>query len=145
MPATVTLEDNGRILHFTFRDPVNFSELSAVEEQANFWYERAHSKIHTLLDVRHLRALPEGFMRFRKTNGLSHRNAGNTAVVGASVYVQAIGETIFRLARNDRTRFFPQERIADAWAYLRQIITVEKEAEQVEAQHALTSIPVADH
>jgi hypothetical protein len=121
MPATVTLEENGRVLHFTFSQPVSFAEITEVERQANIWYDEAKSTLHSLIDVRDLHGLPEGFFKLRNTKGLSHSNAGNTVILGASSYVQTIAETIFRLARNNRIRFFAAQKEIEAWEYLRKI------------------------
>ncbi len=125
MPANVTLERNGRVLHYIFQDPVTFAEIFAVEEQANIYYEAAAFKLHSYFDVREMRQVPQGFLQLRKTRGLSHPKAGITVVMGASTYVQVMAEMIMRLARNDRIRFFTPLQGNQAQEYLDQLVVAE--------------------
>src|SRR4051794_1061464 len=121
MPATVTLEENGHVLHFVFQDPVTFQEFIAVEQQANHWSDTSQYNLHSFMDVRKLRRLPEGILRIRHTAGSTNMKAGNTAILGASMYVQAMAETIFKLTRNTKIRFFTASEADKAIDYLRQI------------------------
>lgn len=126
MPATLTLEENGRVLHYVLEDPVNIAEIRTVEKQANGHYESANDKLHTLMDLGRVRSLPNGIFQFRGTKGLSHRNAGETVVLVASVYVQAIGETFVKLSGNKHIHFFRPQEDQKAWDFLRHIIATEQ-------------------
>lgn len=125
MPATLTLEENGRILHYVLEDPVNVAEIRIVEAQANDLYDSVNYKLHTLMDLGKVRSLPNGIFQFRGTKGLSHQNAGETVVLVASVYVQTIGETFVKLTRNSHIHFFRPQESEKAWDFLRQIIAHE--------------------
>jgi hypothetical protein len=137
MPATVSLVHNNRILHYVFEDPVNFKDINAVEDQAKPWYDRADRKLHIFIDIRLLRHLPDGFFRVRSNHELTHRNAGNIAVLGSSVYLQAMAETIFRLTRNKRFQFFDPSRVDAAWKYLDEVIA----SENAQVQPVVPLIP----
>ncbi len=126
MPATLTLEENGRILHYVLEDPVNVAEIRIVEQQANNLYENTPCKLHTLMDLGEVHSLPSGIFQFRGTKGLSHPNAGETVVLVASIYVQAIGETFVKLSRNSHIHFFRPQESEQAWEYLRHIIATEQ-------------------
>ena len=126
MPASVELKENGRVLHFIFHDPLNHQEINAVEDQAKAWYDAAKTKLHIFIDVSNLHHLPEGFLRVRGNYEITHPNAGQIAVLGSSTFVKAMAETILRVARVKRAKFFETQREADAWTHLLDIIKQEE-------------------
>ena len=128
MPATLTLEENGRVLHYVLEDPVNIAEIRVVEKQANAYYASAQCALHTLMDLGKVRSLPNGIFQFRGTKGLSHPHAGETVVLVASTYVRKIGETFVTLSRNKHIHFFSPQDSDNAWEFLRQTIANENAA-----------------
>jgi len=126
MPASVELKENGHVLHYVFHDPLNHEEINAVEDKAKLWYDAAKSKLHIFIDLTDLHHLPEGFLRVRGNYELTHPNAGQIAIVGSSTFIQVMADTIFRLARVKRAKFFETQRESDAWTYLLDIIKQEE-------------------
>ena len=121
MPISVELVENGRILHYIFVDPWTLNDMQEVNRKASEYYDAAGHTIHVLLDVGKVRTLPSGFMRARHNPDVTHPNAGQIAVVGASMLVKTIGDLITRLAQFERVTFFEDEQ--EAWAYLHSILT----------------------
>jgi SpoIIAA-like len=123
MPVKQELRDNGRILQVTFTDPWTVKEMTDHFPEAQQYYDSATHKIHMLIDMQS-RVGTQGALRARHAPGLVHRNSGFIAVAGANALARTLGETVFRLARFDRAKFFDNQEAA--LAYLRQLIASEE-------------------
>lgn len=131
MPATVTLEEKGHILHIVLKDPLTVEEFFAMEQQATRWSDTSPYNLHTFVDVRDLRQLPEGFLKFRHAAGLTKMKSGHTVIVGASVYLQSAVQVLLTLTRNKSVRFFPDQKADEAMTYLQQIVAHEQSTSTV--------------
>ncbi len=124
MPTKVELRENGRVLHYIFTEPWTLKDMEEAAAKARTYYDAADRKLHVLFDARAISSLPSGLLRARNNPDMRHPNSGHIAVVGASTVLQVIAETILRITRFQRARFFQSE--DEAWAYLRRIIAEEE-------------------
>jgi len=123
MPASVELRENGRVLYYVFTEPWTLDDMRAVTRKARPLYDAARTKVHVLFDARGMSSLPSGLLTARNNPDVRHPNSGHIAMVGASPLVHMIAETITRISRFNRIKFFQTE--DEAWAYLRQVIADE--------------------
>lgn len=128
MPATITLEENDRVLHIVFSDPLTVDECIEAEQQGTSWADSLPYNLHTFLDVRDLHHVPQGFLKLREAAGFTKMKSGTTVILGASIYLQRVADIIFTLTGNRSTRFFPADAADQAMGYLRQIIVQEQYA-----------------
>ncbi|SRR5258708_29340249 len=125
MSLTISFAENGHVIVYTFGSNVSWDEVTRAQTEVTTWFDKAPGKVHMLMDLRGLETLPGMAVRARSNPELTHRNAGNIAIVGGSTFVQVMGETIVRLARNKKAKFFKADEIEQAWQYLREAVTNE--------------------
>jgi len=123
MPVTLKLRDNGRVLYYTFADPWEIGDLTALYPQSLDYLRSANERIYTLADVRNARRIPSGLLNARYGPDWSHPNGGEIVVVGASALLRTFASIVFRLSNFEHIKFFDDE--AEAWVYLRQVIADE--------------------
>src|SRR5271166_3843437 len=123
MPITLELVENGHIFHYVYTDPWTVQQLIGLTPQLLDYYNKSPHKIHTLSDTTRIRQVPPDVMRVQCVPNLSHPQSGNIAIFGATMLIETLSTTIFRLARFNRVKFYAREE--DAWAYLRAIIAEE--------------------
>ena len=127
MPIKQVLEENGRILRVTFTDPWSVEEMLKEFETAQHYLDKATQPIHVLVDMTEATRATPGALRARESPALRHPMGGQVAVFGMNSLGRTLAETVFRLVRFRRARFFDSE--AEALAHLRGLIA----AGQVEA------------
>ena len=123
MPISLELVEDGHILYYVYSDPWTVEDLTSLTPRVMDYYNQASHKIHTLGDATKLRQVPPGALRVRSVPNLSHPNSGDIAIAGASLLVETISTTIFRLVHFNRVKFF--QNADEAWAYLRTVIAEE--------------------
>jgi len=132
MPIQSTISEQGRILVLTISDPWSITEIAGIDSVARPVFERIarehpNWRIHALVDMRQARHIPRALLQSRSAfRTLRHPNAGYTVLLGASTGAQVFGESLFRLARYDRIRFFKVE--DDARAFLAELMAKEDAA-----------------
>lgn len=124
MPITQVLEENGRILRVIFVDPWSAEEMLKEFEDTKHYLDKATRPIHLLADMRGANRTTPGAMRAREAPMLHHPMGGQVAVFGMNPVGRTLAETVFRLIRFRRARFFDSE--AEALAYLRGLIATDQ-------------------
>ncbi|MCE7948411.1 MAG: hypothetical protein DYG88_13390 [Chloroflexi bacterium CFX4] len=127
MPIVQVLEENGRILRVTFTDPWSAEEMLKEFESTKHYLEEATRPIHLLADMRAAKRTTPGALRAREAPMLHHPMGGQVAVFGMNAVGRTLAETVFRLIRFRRARFFDSE--AEALAYLRGLIAADQVGE----------------
>jgi hypothetical protein len=123
MPVTLELRENGRVLHYTFTDPWEIGDLTALYPKSLELLRSANGRLYTLADVRTARRIPSGLLNLRHGPEWSHPNGGAVAVVGASALLRTFASIVFRLSRFEQARFFDDE--DEAWLYLHRAMAAE--------------------
>ncbi len=124
MAVNFTLLEEGRIEYFVFSEPWTIQDLMLLRAQRKQYLDEAAYKVHTLVDVRHIKKIPPGLIPYAcKSPIISHNNTGYTAIVGASRLVRSVSELVCRSVGYHRIIFFETE--ADALEFLRQHISQE--------------------
>ncbi len=124
MPITQVLEENGRILRVIFVDPWSAEEMLKEFEDTKHYLDKATRPIHLLADMRGANRTTPGALRAREAPMLHHPMGGQVAVFGMNAVGRTLAETVFRLTRFRRARFFDSE--AEALAYLRGLIATDQ-------------------
>jgi hypothetical protein len=127
MPVTQTLEEDGRILRVIFVDPWSAEEMLKEFEDTKHYLDKATRPIHLLADMRGANRTTPGALRAREAPVLHHPMGGQVAVFGMNAVGRTLAETVFRLIRFRRARFFDSE--AEALAYLRGLIATDQVGE----------------
>ena len=125
MPGTVTLEENGYLLHYIYSDPWTITEMERVNAESLAFYNAAKHKLHVLVDMRGSKNAPTGMMRARNNPDLKHPNSGKIAVVGVTPLIRNVGEALLKLAHFNRAAFFDE--MEPALEYLRAEIAKDKD------------------
>src|SRR5262249_17505630 len=123
MPVELELKENGRVMLWRFSDPWSLVELKPLTLQARDIFQKATFTVHSMADLRQARRVPSGVLSTRQVTTWQHARSGQLVLLGASAFARLMMETVFRIARFDRFRFFEDE--AEALAYLRGLIAEE--------------------
>src|SRR5690348_10673364 len=102
MPAQVTLEENGYLLHYVYSDPWTIADMEAVNALSLKHYNAATHKLNVLVDISGSKNAPAGMLRARNNPDLKHRNSGKIAVVGANTLIKGVGEALLKLSHFER-------------------------------------------
>ena len=130
MPAQVTLEEDGYLLHYVYTDPWTIADMERINAQSLTFYNEAKHKLHVLVDISGSKNAPAGMLRARNNPDLKHPNGGKIAVIGATSLIKNFGEAILKLAHFDRAVFFDKPELA--LEFLRKEIAKEQATLQVE-------------
>jgi hypothetical protein len=123
MPVDMEIMEGGHIIRYTYAETWTIAEYASMEEQDRSYRESVNHKVHSL-SIAKMKMGPAGALRTRNSPALTHRTAGNIAVVGAGKIAQVFAEAVFRMTHFQRVRFFDTEEQALAW--LREIIRTEQ-------------------
>ncbi len=126
MPVTLELQENGRVLIYTFVDPWEIGDLIALYPQSQEYLRTAQRKIYTLADVRRAKKIPSGILNLRHGPDWSHPNGGTVAIVGANGLLRTFASIVFRLSGFEHATYY--DSVEEAWAYLRSVLSDEPEA-----------------
>jgi len=122
---TMELVENGHVAHYKISDPWTVSELVAFYPQETVYRDAVKYKIHAFADLTQAHKTPPNMLAARKGNpSLTHPNSGQLVLVGISPLYEAIASTIFRITHYTKAKLFLTE--AEAWVYLRELITNEQ-------------------
>jgi hypothetical protein len=119
MPVELDILDDGHILRYTIIDPWTYADFERIMALETAHRDSVNHTVHNLA-VAKMRTVPPGVLRARNIPTFNHPTAGHIALVGQSQIVRLFAETVLKLARYDRARFFDTEE--DALAFLRDLI-----------------------
>jgi hypothetical protein len=121
MPSTMEMREDGHVLFIRITDPWSveeFANQSYGPTQA--YYDKAEHLVHTIICL-DAKKTPDHLLKGRRgAPALSHPNAGQLVIVGASPLLRSLIEVMYKLSGFTRGEFFANE--DEAWRYLRQII-----------------------
>ena len=124
MPLTFEVRENGRLVCARITDPWTLAELETFGRQEKLVRDGSHVVIHSLVDVRGMHRIPPGFLNMaRRMPVLNHPTRGHMVIIGASAFATALTETLIKITRAGKIKFFKTEE--DAIEYIRKVIAEE--------------------
>lgn len=124
MPATLELRENGHLVWTKFTDPWTLAELETIGKEERNLRDNSKEIIHSLVDVREMKRIPPGLINVaRRMPILNHPTRGHMVVVGASAFATALVETLIKITRATKIKFFKTEE--EAVEYIRKVIAEE--------------------
>lgn len=120
MPVTMEMQRDGRLMVWKFHHPWTVAEVSAHYDQVKALMDNSPCLIHSLVDLRDMKTIPSGALGLRKTSTWDHPRSGYTVFLGGSAFAQSMINTLFRVVRFERIKFFLTEQ--DALTYVDSLI-----------------------
>jgi hypothetical protein len=115
MPIETRLDEDGRLVTLTVRDPLTLDELRQNREEGAAYFASAPFMVHTLVDVRGLRTLTPGLLRLETFRNVTQPTHGLMAVVGANPTLRGVANNLMKLLNYIDVRFFASEAEARTW------------------------------
>lgn len=120
MGAKFELKESNRVIYFYYDEPWSVDDIKAVNDEALPYLDSATEDMHLLINVENIRQIPSGILRARNVPTMSHPRCAHIIICGASTFVKALSETIFKATRYEKAKFFRTE--AEGMDFLREII-----------------------
>jgi hypothetical protein len=111
MAATIEIRDNGYVVQVVMADPYKGSDLVPLYEADRrhrdaFQQQHPGEKVDLIVDLSRATNPAQGFLQTRQTPSISHPTANYVLIVGANSFMRAMCETIIRITRYNRVKFF---------------------------------------
>ena|SRR5690349_22173697 len=120
MPVTLDIRENGYVAYYVLVDPWETRDLTSLYPEDIQHRNSVNHVVHTFMNVSKVWRVPSNIISARiGAPAFIHPNSGQLLMIGAKTLPRVVTETICRLARYDRVRFFATEE--EGWAYLRQL------------------------
>jgi hypothetical protein len=129
MPFTLTVAEQGHVLHVVYTDPWTLDDVRTVIARSEHYFNQVDFRVHTLVDISATRMTPS-MLGLRDVLILTHRNIGAVAIVGAARAYRIIVELIFQFYKLKHYGFFNSE--DEGWCYLRKLIANENDPAMTE-------------
>jgi hypothetical protein len=124
MTVTMKICAEGRVLFFTYIDPLTMKEIEDFYDKNREHRDSVPYTVHTLLDVRAMSKIPMGVLRTRGGPGFTHQRSGKIVIIGASYLARSLVEVSAHFTGNvAKLKFY--NTLEDGWTYLREIISAE--------------------
>jgi hypothetical protein len=131
MPTWLELIENGHATRLTITEPWTVADLTARFAEGRALRDQSTHKIHSLVDLRGIRTLPDGLLRARLSPIFTHPNSGHAAFIEGIALTRTFVDMMMKLTHFDRAEFFKTE--AEALAYLRDVIQGEAQTTRPES------------
>src|SRR5690242_17175707 len=109
MPVTMEIQRDGRLLVWKFSHPWTVEEVASFASEVKNRMDNAPWMIHSLVDLREMKAIPPRVLSLRNTSTWNHPHSGYTLFLGGSAFAQSLVNTLFRLVHFERIKFFGTE------------------------------------
>lgn len=127
MPITMTIREDGRVVHIVGMSPLTSIEMRDLLQKTQTYLDSVTFTVHTVADAREVKVLiPESIRRdtFRNVN---HPRQGVLAIIGANHVLRSIVNAIVTLLGFSKLRFFASE--DEAFEWVRAAIEADKQRE----------------
>jgi hypothetical protein len=112
MGAKLELRENNSIIYFLYEEPWSVDDIKRVNDEAMVYLDKATKDMHILINVERIHQIPSGILRARNVPTMSHPRCAHIVICGASAFVRSLSETIFKVTRYEKARFFNTEQEA---------------------------------
>lgn len=114
MPVEIQFSENKRYIVYVITDPVNINELLDSYKQEKIYRDSVDYVVHSIVDMSRLSRIPPNWLTAKAGPGLTHPRSGEMLFVGLSKGFKLILNTIFRITRYTKMKFFDTREEADA-------------------------------
>ncbi len=122
MPADVRLSDDQNYLIYELSDPLTMDELVTAYDEEKRLRDLIPHTLHSITDMSKVRGIPHNWLTAKSGPGLTHPRSGLITIVGISVGLRIIVNTIFSIVGYRRVQFYATREEA--------IAAIEKEIEK---------------
>lgn len=122
MAAHIEFIEDGRIFHVTYSGSVAAEEIAHANDFAEMQFGLALSPIHTLIDLRQAKSLPDNFFGAAQHVIFNHHRAGMVVVLGNERQMSKFASSVSRVAYFERMCMTDNEQ--DAMHQLRTVMAM---------------------
>jgi hypothetical protein len=128
MPVSMEIREKGRVLLVTYIDPVNLDDVDEMARQGLLHRDSVPHTVHVIFNFSRFTSPPLGMLRARFSPVFTHPRSGEIIFVGINLTLRSLMLLSASFTGNARRlKFFQHE--AEAWTFVRQVITDAHEAE----------------
>ncbi len=124
MPVELKIEENGHLIHYTFTDPWEITDLLAAYRKEEEYRNSVNYTVHSLTELSKMRRIPRNWLEARQGPGMKHPRSGEMVIVGVAPGIKIILDTIFKIARYKRVKMM--NTAEEGIQYLRTVISHEQ-------------------
>lgn len=120
MPVHVILSDDKRYLIYNFEEPLKIGELLEAYQVEREYRDSIPYILHSIIDLSGVRGIPRNWLIAKAGPGLTHPRSGEILIFGISHPIHVAINTILKITRYERMRFFSTQH--EALEHLRDLI-----------------------
>ncbi len=128
MPVHVRLSEDQYYLIYTFEEPIEIKELMEAYKEEQAFRDAAPHTLHSIVNLSSIKRIPPNWLLAKAGPGLTHPRSGRMLFVGLSYGLRVIIQTILKVTRYDRMKFF--EHYEDAQAYMEELVEKTKKNDE---------------
>ncbi len=106
MPVDIRLSDDQKYIIYELSDPISMDELVQAYDEEKRLRDRVPHTLHSITDMSKVRGIPHNWLTAKSGPGLTHPRSGLITIVGISVGLRIIVNTIFSIVGYKRVQFF---------------------------------------
>jgi len=118
MPVDIHLSEDQTHLVYHMSDPLTMEQLFTAYHQEKEYRDTVPHVLHSIIDMSQLKRIPPNWLFAKAGPGLTHPRSGEMLFVGVSVGIKMILQTILKIVRYERIRFFDTRAEADNYLAL---------------------------
>ncbi|MBI5666419.1 MAG: hypothetical protein HZC41_00305 [Chloroflexi bacterium] len=115
MPVHLQLSDDQRYLIYTITEPLSLDELMLAYQQERVYRDSLPYTVHSIVDMSGIKRIPANWLTAKAGPGLTHPRSGEILFVGVSFGIKIILDTLMKITRYQRMKFFQTRAEADAY------------------------------
>lgn len=115
MPVDIQLSEDRRYIVYTISDPLNMNDLFEAYKQEKIFRDSVPHTVHSIVDMAGIKRIPPNWLTSKSGPGLTHPRSGSMLFVGLSPGFKIILQTISKIMRYNRMKFFDTRAEADAY------------------------------
>lgn len=115
MPVHLQLSDDQRYLIYTITEPLSLDELMIAYQQERGYRDSLPYTVHSIVDMSGVKRIPPNWLTAKAGPGLTHPRSGEILFVGVSFGIKIILDTLMKITRYQRMKFFQTRAEADAY------------------------------
>lgn len=100
---------------------MRIDDLTAAYVREKTYRDSIPYTLHSIVDITQFRRIPPNWLLAKEGHGLTHPRSGEFLFVGISYGLKIIAETIIKIMRYKRMKFFLTRQEADA--YMQELVT----------------------
>lgn len=115
MPVQLQLSDDRRYLVYTITEPFKLDDLMLAYQEERRLRDSVPYTLHSITDMSGMKRIPPNWLTAKAGPGFTHPRSGEILIVGVSFGLKIILDTILKITRSQRMKFFLTREQADAY------------------------------